>query len=55
MSAWGLRGWSSTNHLSDLKYLFELHVCFYFNGNFYTKTVMEENTLVLSTGSYQRQ
>jgi hypothetical protein len=46
MSAWGLRGRSSTNNLGDLKYLFELHVCFYFNCDLYTKTVMDENTLV---------
>jgi hypothetical protein len=46
MSAWGLRGRSSTNNLSDLKYLFELHVCFYFNRDLYTKTVVDENTLV---------
>lgn len=37
MSAWGLRGRSSINNLCDLKYLFELHVCFYFNGDFYMK------------------
>jgi hypothetical protein len=52
MSAPGLRGWSSTNNLSDLKYFFELHVCFYFNCDLYTKAVMDEKLrthAVLST------
>jgi hypothetical protein len=55
MSAWGLRRRSRTSNLSNLEYLFELHVCFYFHCDLYTKTVMDENTLVLSTGSHKRR
>jgi hypothetical protein len=49
MSARGLRGRSSTNNLSDLKYLFELHVCFYFNCDFWMRrTHRPQNWLVLT-------
>lgn len=40
------------NNLSDLKYLFKLHVGFYFYCDFYMRGVMDENTLVLSTNWY---
>jgi hypothetical protein len=52
MSAWGLHRWSRTNDLSDLKYLFELHVGFYFNCDFYTRQSYIEDMLIFSTTTY---